>query len=241
NFSVTLDAIGHESGTVSNWAYTVENLLVNALQFNVNLHMPQDQFGWDADNVVLLDNIKLEVIQYSGPTPPPPPLRPVPILDVNVDDKPGWGYFGGYNWSQNSYLPLFTYSDAAPGYGVGGSNAWILTMDNSALAPPNTPQWAGGGTGGGGPANLALFDTNNLKSYRISFDSRAEGLGPDVVATTCRLQLFLDSPNGNMRLDFDVPAQSNWVSTAYTLDQGSFGEGSKAGFMTNYNTITGLR
>jgi hypothetical protein len=238
HFSVTLDQVGRGGVPVADWINTVANLLIEDLRFNVNLYMPNDQFGWDADNVVVIDNVQLEVIQYSGP---PPPLVPVAIFDVNLDDKPGWGYFGGYNWSQNSSLPLFTYDAAAPGYGVGGSNAWILTMDNSALGPPNTPSWAGGGTGGGGPANLALFDTNSLKGYRVSFDSRVEGLAPDVVSTTCRLQLFLESPNGDTRLDFDAPAQSNWVTTVYTLDQGSFGMGSKAAFATNYNTFTGLR
>jgi hypothetical protein len=188
-----------------------------------------------------MDNIKLEVLQYANPPLPPPPTVPLAILDWNLDDKAGWGYFGGYNWSANSFLPTFTYS-ATNGVGVGGSNGWVLAMDNSALAAPNTPAWSGGGTGGGGPVDYARFASGDLKAYQISFDSRAEGLNPNRTdPTTCRLQLFLDSPNGNMRVDFNVPGGSNWVTTTYSLNDGSFGTGSKEMFATNYNTITELR
>lgn len=115
-------------------------------------------------------------------------------------------------------------------------------MDNSALAPPNTPAWAGGGTGGGGPADYSRFASGDLKAYRITFDASAEGLNPlRELPTTCRLQLFLDSPNGNMRIDFDVPAETNWTTTNYLLSDGTFGVGTRAMFTTNYNTISALR
>jgi hypothetical protein len=242
HFTFTLD----QGSWAENTSYqTFSNGVVagiTGISFNQNLHMPNAQFGFDEDNVNYVDNIKLEVITYAGPPPPPPPTQPLTILDWNLDDKPGWGYYGGYNWSQNTYLPTFTYSGSAAGAGVGGGNGWILTMDNSPLAPPNTPQWAGGGTGGGGPVDYTRFGSGDLKSYQITFDSRAEGLNPlKETPTTCRLQLFLDSPNGNMRVDFNVPAGSNWVTTTYLLSEGSFGTGSKAMFATNYNTITELR
>jgi hypothetical protein len=158
-----------------------------------------------------------------------------------MDDKPMYGGWGGYNWSQNSSLPTFTWSPANAGAGVGGSNAWILAMDNSALAPPNTPAWAGGGTGDNGPTDYSLFDSGDLKDYTITFDARAEGLNPNKMdATICRLQLFLDIAGNNMRLDFNLPAGSNWVTTTYTLNQGAVGLGSKPSFATNY-TVTALR
>jgi hypothetical protein len=213
---------------------------ITEVRFNQNQPNPTE-FGPDADNAIYIDNVKLEVLEYAGPPPPPPPTVPLTILDWNLDDKAGWGYFGGYNWSANSYLPTFTYS-ATNGVGVGGSNGWILTMDNSALVAPNTPAWSGGGTGGSGPVDYTRFASGDLKAYQISFDSRAEGLNPSKTdSTTLRLQLFLDSPNGNMRIDFNVPAGSNWVTTTYLLNDGSFGIGSKAMFATNYNTITALR
>lgn len=214
---------------------------ITSLSFNNNLHMPHAQFGFDGDNAVYVDNIRLQVVQYEAP-PPVPPTEELTILDWNMDDKPLWFSYGGYNWSQNSYLPTFTFDAAAAGVGVGGSNGWILRMDNSALAPPNTPAWAGGGTGGGGPVDYSRFMSGDLKSYRITFDARAEGLNPArEIPTICRLQLFLDSPNGNMRLDFEVPAETNWTTTSYLLNQGNFGMGSKSMFATNYNTITALR
>ncbi len=234
---------GGNPGTLSNWVYCVENWLIGDLTFNVNMHHPNPEFGWDDYNVVLVDNVKLFVI--SGPPPVEPPKFVSTILEWNLDDKPVWGSgWGGYNWSQNSYLPTFTYSVAAAGYGVGGSNAWILTMDNSQLAPPNTPQWAGGGTGANGPADLSLFSSGDLHHYRLTFDARVEGLDPAVEMTTCAMQVFLDSPyytsNNNMRIDFAIPAGTNWTTTTYTFNQGSIGFGSRPIFATNA-IVTGLR
>lgn len=62
--------------------------------------------------------------------------------------------------------------------------------------------------------------------------------------TSCSLQVFLDAPNGNYRIDFPIPAGTNWTSTTYNLSQGSFNTESgrlpKASFSTNYN-VTALR
>jgi hypothetical protein len=133
--------------------------------------------------------------------------------------------------------------------GAGGSSGWWIGMDNSTLAPPNTPQWAGGGTGGGGPVDFSKFTDNELKRYIVSFDARVEGLDdvnyPDVTNTTVALQLFMDSTNGNVRLDFPVPADSNWVHTAINFNSASWnteaGRLPKSSFSTNYNTYTEIR
>lgn len=169
-----------------------------------------------------------------------PPTVAKTIIDWNMDDKPMYGGWGGYNWSQNTFLPTFTWSPAEAGAGVGGSNAWTLHMDNSALAAPNTPQWAGGGTGDNGPTDYSHFDTGDLKAYKLTFDARAEGLNPLKVDTVCRMQFFMDINGNNMRLDFDIPASSNWVTTSYVLNSGGVGLGSKAAFATNY-AVTAVR
>jgi hypothetical protein len=230
---------GGNPGTVSNWVYSIENGLVSGMTWNMNFHQPDPQFGFDDNNAVFVDNIRLEMIVRTTPSVPPPTVLKT-IIDWNMDDKPMFGGYGGYNWSQNSFLPTFNWSLAEAGAGVGGSNGWTLHMNNSALAPPNTPQWAGGGTGGSGPTDLSLFDTGDLKAYRLTFDSRAEGLNPSKEETTCRMQLALDIPGNNLRLDFDIPAGSNWVTSSYILNSGVVGIGSKAAFATNH-AVTQVR
>ena len=60
--------------------------------------------------------------------------------------------------------------------------------------------------------------------------------------TTVALQLFMDSPRGNVQLNFPVQAQSNWVHTAASFNSASWDTGGghlpKASFATNYNTYT---
>jgi hypothetical protein len=231
---------GGSPGTVSNWVYAVQNGFVSAMQWNVNMNQPDPQFGFDDNNAAFVDNIRLDMIVRTGAPPVLPPTEAKTIIDWNMDDKPMYGGWGGSNWSQNTFLPTFTWSPAEPGAGVGGSNAWTLHMDNSALAAPNTPQWAGGGTGDNGPTDYSLFDTGDLKSYKLTFDARAEGLNPLKEDTVCRLQFFMDIAGNNMRLDFNIPAGSNWVTTSYLLNSGSVGLGSKAAFATNF-AVTAVR
>jgi hypothetical protein len=219
-------------------------------RFNINLHQPEGAWEFDADNMLYVDDIRLEVVQ-KAPPPPPPPTAPIVVLEWNMDDKPGWGFYGGYNWSQNSYLPVFTYNEADAGAGVGGSNGWSLRMDNSALAA-EPPQYAGGGTGGSGPVDYTLFSSGDLEDYMITFDARAEGLDPATFNTSLALQVFLRAPDDTLqppdadtnndllvRLDFAVPAGTNWQTTSYALSRGNVGAdaGSKANFTEHFSKI----
>jgi hypothetical protein len=220
-------------------------------RFNINIHQPEGAWDFDADNNLYVDNIRLEVVQ-KAPPPPPPPTAPVTMLDWNMDDRPLGASYGGYNWSQNSYLPLFTYNAEEAGTGVGGSNGWSLRMDNSALAA-EPPQWAGGGMGGNGPTDYSLFNSGDLADYVVTFDARAEGLDAATISTTLTLQLFLNTPDDTLqppdentdgdqlvRLDFAVPAGADWQTTSYNLSQGSAGSGSKANFTEHFSQINGL-
>ncbi|HEY5911218.1 MAG TPA: hypothetical protein VJA21_11510, partial [Verrucomicrobiae bacterium] len=106
--------------------------LINSLNYNLNVHMPSDVFGFDYENYVYVDNVKLQVITDTNPPPVMPPTFAAQVGEWNFDDKDLWYAYGAYNWSQNSLLPTFTMDRYAAGWGVGGSNAWILQMDNSA-------------------------------------------------------------------------------------------------------------
>jgi hypothetical protein len=225
---------------------------INSIAFNVNFPNPGDDFGFDPGNLVYMDNIRLEVI--SQPSTNEPPLVGVRILDWNCDDK-RTDYNYEYNWSANEILPVFTGARAAEGYGVGSTNAWILQMDNTELGN-NPPAWAGGGTGGGGPADFTAFTSPDLASYRISFDARVEGLAPEKTETTTVLQLFLDVPDDSLlpadentdadqllRLDFQITGvYTNFEHRTFLLSSGSAGNGtSKTNFANFHSVINGLR
>jgi len=239
HYSASLGDLMVTGGSAERFAQYRSNIA--DLRFDCCFHQPGNFFGYDANNALLVDNIRLQVF-CGGPTPPP--QTGVPVANWNFDDWPLTNDFGGYCWVPNGPAPRFacptSLADMA-GYGVGGSNGWWLKMDNTALAPPNTPPWAGVGTGGSGAVDFRVFDTGDLAAYRVSFAARVEGLAAWTTRTTCALQVFLKSTNGDLRLDFNVPAESNWLSTACLLKNASAGFGSKASFATNFSTYTALR
>lgn len=236
---------------------------ITGIEFNQNQHAPDGQFGIDADNAIYIDNIKLEVITYAGPPPPPPPKTVAgTILDWNLDDKALWWGSGGWNWSQNSYLPTGTYSygtnvagdqGAINSVGVGGSSGWVLWVDNSALAAPNTPQWAGIGMNGGGPINNSWFTSSNLADYVFTFDCRALGLAEGATSAGAMAAIVLTAPDDTvqppdadsggdrlLRLNFVLPAGTNWQTVNYTLKEGSLdteGGSSFSRFNSYYNKV----
>jgi hypothetical protein len=226
---------------------------IDSVAFNVNFPNPGDDFGFDPGNLVYMDNVRLEVISRPASTNEPP-LVGIPIVDWNFDNKPT-DYNYEYNWSANEVMPVFTGSREAVGYGVGGTNAWILQMDNTELGN-NPPAWAGGGTGGGGAVDFTAFTSPDLAAYRISFDARVEGLAPEKTDTTTVLQLFLDVPDDTLlpadentdadqllRLDFQITGvYSNFEHRAFLLSVGSAGNNtSKTNFPPYHSLINGLR
>ncbi len=222
--------------------------LIDEPRFGVNFHMPHDGFDYDFDNAVYIDNIRLDVVQ-AVPPPPPPPKVAFPLFDYNWDDKPIWyawnEYPGNTGWSAGTKGQYWVSNNVA-GAGVGGSAAFMMCMDNSAMAG-SVPAWAGGNTGGGGPVDLSQLKSPNLADYRVTLDGRVEGLNPTKATTSGTMQLhFLapddtvqppDADTGNdmiVRLDFTIPdLMTNWQTIQLALDKGTAGAGSKANF-TNY-------
>src|SRR5207244_4370117 len=74
-------------------------------RFNVNLHEPFRNFGYDGDNALYLDNVKLEVVSH--PAAAVVPTYGSTVLEWNMDDKGTW-YNYGYDWSQNDTHAVFT-------------------------------------------------------------------------------------------------------------------------------------
>lgn len=251
HFVFTLDEGGFDQGTsAASFAEGVTNGITSVLAQYV-MNEPDKKMGFDDNNVLLVDNIKLQVIQYAGPVVVPPKYG-VAILDWNFDDKPLWYGNGGYAWSQNAYQPSSVYNIAEPTTGVGGSNAWTILMNNTNLAPPNTPQWAGTGMGGGGPGNYTPFNTSDRASYRITFDARVEGMAPDKttiygIEHAVHLRTPDDTllpadgdtnPDELVRLNFAFNVQSNWTTYTFTLNQGAVGGGSLANFTDHFSQIS---
>jgi hypothetical protein len=248
HFRFVLDEGGFGDNT-SDSTFALGYTGVTSLQFNVNSHLPSDAFDFDADNVIIVDNLKLEVVACTTCTNQPQPKIGLTVADWNFDDKPIW-YNYEYAWTQQGTQPTMTGNRAAAGYGVGGGNAWILQMDNTVLAT-DLPQWAGGGTGGEGPIDTSRFDASELSAYRISVDARVEGLAVDRTATTCALQVFVRAPDDTLtpadantdrdllvQLNFALTGLSaNWQALSYTFDKGSVGGGSKANFTNYFNKI----
>ncbi|HOW67079.1 MAG TPA: hypothetical protein P5186_18110 [Candidatus Paceibacterota bacterium] len=250
HFVFTLDEGSLADSSDATFAAGHDN--ITSLTYNVNIHVPSDAFGFDVGNAIVVDNLMLQMVKRSSVTVPLPTVAKT-IAYWNMDDQPATNEYH-YNWSQNSTLPLVTASMEAAGYGVGGSNAWILQMDNTELAN-DPPQWAGGGTGGTGPVDYSLFNTGDLTGYRLSFDARAAGLAPDRPSTTCALQLFMDAPDDTLqpadentdadlvaRLDFQLTELgTEWRTYTFLLNKGQVGLGSKTNFVEHFNQLTELR
>lgn len=223
---------------------------VTGLQFAVNMDQPFNAFGYDDNNALYLDNVKLEVIDR-GETGPQPTYAKT-ILDWNLDDKGLWFTYGPFDWSENSTHATFSQSSSANDLGTDGSAAWALMMDNTAFADA-PPAWAGAGVGGGGPMDFSLFDSPDLANYRITFDARALGLG-GVTGTSVALQLFFQAPDDTLQpadadtgndgiLQLNLPVNNvgtDWKRYSLTLDKAAVGGGSKDNLTAYFNKLNGL-
>src|SRR5882672_6582461 len=195
--------------------------LINNINFAMNFNNPE-AFGYDGDNAVILDNIRLDVIQPVATNPPP--TVDIPILFWNFDDKPvDFNY--AYTYSQNN-TPEFTAHAAITNLGVGDSNANVLTFDDS-IFTNGTPAYAGSGSGFGGPFDASQFTSTNLASYRLDFDYRVLGLDPSKSSTPGQMQLAIRT-NGNavITVNFDVSLKTNWQTLSSKLSKGGVGGGS---------------
>lgn len=244
HFSYTLD----DGGYANNTTYvTFTNGLatgITQVEFAQNQHMPSDQFGFDTNNVVYLDNIKLQVLQYSGPPPPPPPVVPLSIVDWNMDDKGLWyGGAAGTNggWSANNVKATYLLDQPSAGTGVGGSNALLFWMMNEIYATNSPlPAWAGGNGYFGGPANVANVSSPKLSDYQLSMDARVEGLDPASTVANFDFQVRFNTPTETLvRCDTSFSdIGSNWTHVTIKLNKAAVGEGSAASFATNYSQVS---
>jgi hypothetical protein len=222
---------------------------IDEARFGCNWNLPDGAFGFDSDNTIFMDNIKLSVV--SRTFVPIAPLVGYPILDWNFDDKPVWSSWAGGGWSANGVAATYTVSSSDNALGVEGGNAYVMGMDNSAFTD-NAPAWAGGNTGGNGPGNYARLDSTEMNDYLISFDARVEGLAPDKLTTGAALQLFLIAPDGTlgetngatdqlMRLDYSIlDLETNWQRISFRLAKGTVNadQGSKTNFPSFYSKIS---
>lgn len=229
---------------------------ITGIEFNQNQHRPDGQFGFGPNKVIYLDNIKLEVISYAGPPPPPPPKQALSIFDYNFDDKALWyswnAFPGGTGWVDGGGTRAYYWAENnVAGAGVGGSQAFIMGMDNTLMAQGTRPGWAGGNVGGGGPVDYSSVTSADLKDYRLNFAARVEGLAPGRESTPVTVQLHflapddtLQPPDGDtnrdllLRLNVDVSGlTSEWKTFTPLLKEGSVNAGTLANFQDHFNKI----
>jgi hypothetical protein len=181
----------------------------------------------------------------------------VSIADWNFDDRPVGSEYH-YEWSQNDTHMIITAENNSGGnapntWGVDGTSGWAVSFDNTELGN-NVPQWAGGGSGGGGDVDYSHFSSGDLTLYRVTFDAKVAGLN-ERTNTTATLQLFLDSPDDTLepadentdadlvvRLDFPIGGVSaEWQTFSFLLSKGGVGLGSKANFTNHFSQLSDLR
>jgi hypothetical protein len=255
-FTFTLDQGGLGDNT-SEADLALNHTNTSEVRFNVNMHEPHNAFDFDSGNTLYLDNLKLQVINRTAV--PPPQYFGVIMADWNFDDKPVTSEYH-FEWSQNDTHVIPTagnnLNDTDPNtVGKDGSNGWFLNLDNTEFGNGTVPQYAGGGTGGSGPIDYSLFDTNDLALYRVSFEARVQGLAEGRTNTATVLQLHIDSADDTLqpadentdadslvRLDFPIAkVGTNWQTYTFTLNKGTAGTGSKDNFITYHTNITALR
>lgn len=245
HFVFNLSKAGFGSGTSQDMMAEF-GTLVSEIRFGFNLHMPHENYGFDGDNAVFIDNLQLEVIHRED-TPPLPSSENV-IAEYNFDDQGAW-YSYPYSWTENTPFASFTASHNAEGVGVDNSNGWAFQFDTTPFADAR-PAWAGGGSGFGGPFDPSHMNTPNLASYKVYFDARVQGLASDKSSTSGQLQFRLRAPDDTVapaddntdddtffQVDYDVTLRTNWQTFFFTLDQGNY---SDAAFQrwTNYFALT---
>jgi len=226
---------------------------ITRVAFNQNQPNPT-QFGPDAGNAIYMDNIKLEVLQYAGPPPPPPPKVGIAILDYNWDDKPLWASWnafpGGSGWVDGGGTRAYYWVvNDAPDVGVASSKAYIMAMDNSLMAGGSIPGWAGGNTGGTGPADYSLMTSSDLKDYQLNFAARLEGLAEGREESPVTVQLSFNAPDDTLqppdadtdrdlliRLNLNITGiRTNWQTFASLLKDAAVDSGSLANFQTHFS------
>src|SRR5262249_34023655 len=155
---------------------------------------------------------RLDVIQRVATNPPP--MVDIPILFWNFDDKPVY-YDYQYTYSQNNNTQFVAQATIGP-LGVGGSNANVLTFDDSAFTN-GIPGFAGAGTGFSGPIDATQFTSTNLASYRLNFDYMVLGLDPSKTSTPGQMQFAIRSNDTALvTVNFDVTLKSNWQTFSAT-------------------------
>ena len=231
--------------------------LIDAIAFNQNQPNPS-QFGFDGDNAIYIDNLKLEVFTYAGPPPPPPPKVALPVFEYNFDDQSLWWIWPQgpdattTGWSANANLATYWGLWPLAGAGVDGSQALAIAMDNTAILtdPPGKPAWAGGNVSAGGPVNLAQMASTDLKDYRLNLQARAAGLADDQGSTPFVFQIYFNAPDGTLggptdgnrdtllRLNATVNnVKTNWQTFLVSLKDAAVDSGSVSNFQTYLSKI----
>ncbi len=164
---------------------------VDFMQVVVEMNGATNQFGFDADNTVVVDNILLT----DTPPPAPPAENPVVILDFdNTSRLFGGSYYAFAGPEANNVGDLVRTDDIAVDSEAGPSLAQITCLDTSPWDGAD-PLNGGGWLGFAGTSAIevlpSVLPSPSLEDYKLSFKTRSSG--------------FLATPSGKMIVALSAP------------------------------------
>lgn len=163
---------------------------INYASIIVEMNNAVGDFGFDAENTVLVDNLIL-----TNSTPPPPPAE-APVVEINFDTNPrSWGgsyyAFAGPNANDVGNLGR---TDAVILDSVSNSTVQVNCLDTTPWAGAD-PLNGGGYLGFAGVAAVevqhAVFPSSLPEDYKLVFDAKSSG--------------FLEVPGGKMLVSLLAP------------------------------------
>lgn len=183
NSSFRLDSTFEvRQGSVEN--FTTHFGSVNFIQVVVEFPGVVGDFGFDAENEVVIDNL----VFTESPPPPPPAENPISV--VNFDDQPrSWGgSYYAFASAADTPDPLLPGVGDLPRTGDvmldGDSQAQVACLDTSpwaGAAPGSYPgtAWMGFGSTATRETTAGFLPSGEASEYQVQFDARAEGFLAD--------------------------------------------------------------
>jgi len=227
--------------------------LVDSIQTVVEAGNGINDFGFDAGNVLIVDNL---VLNESVP-PPPPAETPVVIIDYDANPRSyggPWYAFAGSPDDANSLTRTDALLDLV---GVGGSFAQRTGIDTTPWGPPYvvTTNFLGFAGVAHVDTPAGLLTSSSLADYKVAVDVRSSGF-VNIPSGKLILELFAPDdyflpadvdtdPDSIVSFRFEdatgFPITADYTTVTRSLTDAIFNSGSPATFAANFTAVTGYR
>jgi hypothetical protein len=226
---------------------------VNFIQTVVEAGNGINDFGFDAGNVLIVDNL---VLNESVP-PPPPAETPVVIIDYDASPRSYGGAWYAFARSPDDANSLVRTDDLLDLVGVGGSFAQRTGIDTTPWGPPYvvTTNFLGFAGVAHVDTPAGLLTSSSLADYKVAVDVRSSGFvnipnGKLILELFAPDDYFLPAdantdPDSIVRFRFEgatgFPITADYTTVARSLTDATFDSGSPATFAANFTAVTGYR